>query len=311
MELVDTYKLLADESRLRLLAILSKGYFNVQELTSILNLGQSTVSHHLKLLSNAGITEKHREGTWTYYALNKEDSLVQQKIVANFLNVVTETNGSSNLGKIINTDNTAIEDLMSLRRSETKKFFESIAHNWEELRPEFSLEDTLIDLITNEIPDGSRLADLGCGSGAVLRRLLPRNGLTIGVDYSEAMLAKAKESLINTDSDLEFRLGYLEHLPIADESIDQALAYMVLHHVPAPIEALNEVNRILVKNGKILIVDLLPHNNDEMRERYGDRWLGFEPKEFHYWIEKCGFTCTNFEIFGENKEVFFLTAKKK
>ncbi|MEZ4754663.1 MAG: metalloregulator ArsR/SmtB family transcription factor [Bdellovibrionota bacterium] len=311
MNIVDTYKLLADESRLRLLSILEKGYFNVQELTSILELGQSTVSHHLKLLGNSNLTKKRKEGTWTYYSLNQnfaQDPI--EKIINNFFEVAKSLNGSSSLTELLSADKTAVQEVLNIRRDETLEFFDSIAGTGKELRPEMSIEDRLVEVIKNSSPATATFADLGCGKASLLKHLLPRTGETIGVDYSQSLLDEAKEVLGGLAASVDLRLGYLEHLPLADNSVQTALTYMVLHHVSAPIEALKEAYRVLEPGGQLLVVDLMPHNNDEMRERYGDRWLGFDPKEFQSWISECGFCSSNFEVLGENNEVFYLTAKK-
>ena len=312
MKLIETYKLLADESRLRLLSILSHGYFNVQELTSILDLGQSTVSHHLKALANSGLTKKRKEGTWTYYSFNSAiPSEPISNVVNNFLEVSNSLNGEDLIGETFRKDTNSIKKVLDRRRDETRSFFDSAVSSGQELRPEMSSEDLLIETLKQNLSDTGVLADLGCGTCSLLKKLLPRTGETIGVDYSQAMLDEAKEVLNTQVDEVDLRLGNLEHLPLADNSVNTALAYMVLHHVPAPIEALKEAYRVLEPGGQLIIVDLTPHNSDEMRERYGDRWLGFDPNEFQSWISESGFCSSNFEVLGENDEVFYLIANKQ
>jgi ubiquinone/menaquinone biosynthesis C-methylase UbiE len=304
----DTYKALADESRLRLLHILSKGQFNVQELTSILGSGQSTVSHHLKILSAAGLLSAQKQGTWVYYSLNLNSpaSLAQQS-AALFLERLKEPSAEQ---EMFLQDVESTNELLSKRRDQARNFFESVANKWHDMRDEAQGSEPFFDLVASRIPKHATLLDLGCGSGAFFEHVLPRPGKSIGVDYSQGMLTEAKQRLGAKAAEVDFRLGYLEHLPIGDESVDYMVCYMVLHHVAVPPDAIHDAFRVLKPGGKFIVVDLMRHQNERMRERYADLWLGFDPEEVKDWAFSEGFAESKLEVLGQKKDVFIVTLTK-
>ncbi|RMG41677.1 MAG: methyltransferase domain-containing protein, partial [Candidatus Dadabacteria bacterium] len=273
MGIIETYKALADESRLRLVHCLSQGMFNVQELTSVLGLGQSTVSHHLKILHQAGIATSRREGTHIYYTLSHQDSeKAPAAIINNFLDI--STSNLNGLEPAFSSDREKLSQILNKRREEAHSFFEKVAAEWKSLREKQERRSYLQELI-NEIKPDETLLELGCGSGALLEKILPRTGETIGVDYSQAMLNECAENLREHRDSVDLRLGYLEHLPLADASADTAVAYMVMHHLPEPLRAFMDAFRVLRAGGRLIIVDLMEHHDETMRERYADIWLGF------------------------------------
>ncbi|MCB9029765.1 MAG: metalloregulator ArsR/SmtB family transcription factor [Deltaproteobacteria bacterium] len=297
---------MSDETRLRLISALSLGSLNVGELHQIIGGAQSNVSHHLKILERAGIIKHKKEGTWNYYHLDNTTSPASL-IAKNFIEL-HNTNGST-LPKILDDDSERARVLLEKRRDEAKEFFDSIASEWENIREDKINTGSYLGKLTDLIPDEATIVELGCGSGIFLKELLPRSGKTIGVDYSGAMLHEAEQKL--KEFDVELRLGYLEHLPISDNKIDLALAHMVLHHVTYPPDALADIYRIVKKGGKILVVDLVEHNNQLMSERYADKWLGFNTNDFTRWILEAGFCDVEISHFGPDSKVFMLTATKK
>jgi len=311
MELLDTYRGLADESRLRILHILSHGHFNVQELTTILELSQSTVSHHLKILQQAHLADVHREGTWAYYSANgKNPNSVQSKISNHFLDLVRSASDQE-LSELIEADKNAINSILDKRREEAKRYFEQIAPAWRKVRESADGHASYLDELVAAIPSDLILLELGCGSGALFEKILPRKAGTIGVDYSQAMLDEARNNLGKQAKNVDLRLGYLEHLPLADQSVEIVAAYMVLHHVAQPLDALKDAHRVLKPGGKLAILDLCSHKNELMRERYADLWLGFSPKQFESWCETAGFSSCSSKVLGSAEEAFILTANKK
>lgn len=304
----DIYKALADESRLRLLHILSKGQFNVQELTALLGSGQSTVSHHLKILNSAGFLLAQKQGTWVYYSLNSvAPKSLAQRSAALFLESLKENSSES---ESFSQDLTATNELLNKRRDQARNFFESVANKWHDMRGEAQGSESYFELVASRIPDRATLLELGCGSGAFFEHALPRAGKSIGVDYSQGMLDEARQRLGNKANDVDFRLGYLEHLPIGDESVDYMVCYMVLHHVAVPPHAVHDAFRVLKPGGKFIIVDLMRHQNELMRERYADLWLGFDPEEVKQWAFSEGFSESKLEILGPKKDVFLITLTK-
>ncbi len=306
MQLVDVYKAMADENRLRLLSILSEGAFNVRELTAIIEATQSNVSHHLKTLQSAGLVGCRREGTWGYYYIEPHelDSPVSS-VIRSFLEAAPQ----ASISEFLLDDKAKAKEILEKRRDEAKEFFDSVAPRWSELSKETINSEEYLNQLRDFIPDTGTLLELGIGSGALLSKILPRSGSTIGVDYSPAMLEEAKKTLAPFDVDL--RLGYLERLPLTDNSVDCALSHMVLHHIAKPVDAIKDAARVIRPGGKLLVVDLSAHNREYMRERYADLWLGFEQKEFQSWIKAAGLKTESVKTLGTGGEVFILVAVKR
>ncbi len=300
---VEIFKAMADESRLRLVHALSRSSFNVQELTAIVQLGQSTISHHLKTLQAAGIVAGRREGTWVYYTLaNGSGPELAHRVTEEFL---TQAN-RDDLSATLSEDSARINEALAHRRDRARAYFDTVAPRWSELRSQGIDHSAHLHDLAKRIPDRSDLLELGCGSGALLQQITPRPGKTIGVDFSDAMLAEAKKVL---PKEVELRLGYLEHLPLADESVDFAVAYMVFHHLANPLEALRDTFRVLRRGGLVVIVDLLKHAKEEMREQFADQWLGFDPTQFQAWAKQAHFCKARAEV-SEARDVFMFTCEK-
>lgn len=310
MQLPVIYKALGDESRLRIVHVLSHGAFNVQELTAMLHLSQPTVSHHLRILAAAGVVGMRKEGTWAFYSLkNGEGDAAAGRVVKNMLEVLTDE-GAGSAAAEYRKDTKSAEAILFRRRDAAHRFFESVAPEWKKIREEAQGQESYLENLIAEIPSSGTLLELGCGSGSLLERVLPRKGVTIGVDYSQAMLDEARRVIQKHTEGVELRLGYLEHLPVADESVDAAVAYMVFHHLVKPQEALQDTARVLRRSGRLVIIDLVKHDNELMRERFADLWLGFEKKEFLRWLDHSGFSNVNFSLLGDKREAFLVTAIK-
>ena len=289
-----TLKALSDEARLRVVYALEHGSFNVQELTTILGLAQPTVSHHLRVLERAEIIRCDRAGTWAYYSLARNTAGTQ--IIKATLEQLT--------GEPFAADLRTLNRLQNDRRDDAKRYFESVADSWNTLRSQNAHIDNLLSQLSKQIPNDGVFIDMGCGSGALLKRLARRSGKTIGVDYSEAMLNAARRSVGDTNASIELRLGYLEHLPIADHSADCAAAFMVLHHLERPWEAISDAARVLKPKGKLLIVDHCKNSTDTPAQA---RWLGFDEHEVHEWLTQSGFASSQRTLVGDS---FFVEAFK-
>ena len=316
MKIVEACKALSEESRLRLFHLLSKGYFNVQELTSALDLSQSTISHHLKVLQNSGLVRQHREGTWNYYTLDLDENGLSQSLVGPLLTHL-ERSTDKKEQELVSSNARLARTLLDRRQQLSHRFFEEVAPHWKNVRRAalgLTDEDEPIEFFYRElcshIPPTESLLELGCGSGTLLEQIAPRPGKTIAVDYSPAMIEEAKRNLAARASAIDFRLGFLEHLPLGDESVDRAVAGMVLHHLPAPQDALSDVARVLKPGGTLLILELTAHANDSMREQFADVWLGFEPRQLEQWLENVGFRNTRVHVLGKKKKLFLLETMK-
>lgn len=302
MLIATIFKALSELPRQRLVHILSRGYFNVQELTSIVQLSQPTVSHHLKALADAGIVRAQRDGTWSYYTLtNMQENAIARGIVDSFLRAIPLANGES---AQFADDRRAADALIALRRRDMHQFFEQRASSWKSLTADAPTDPLFLDQLLALVNDTHTVIELGCGTGSLLERLAPRSGITIGIDYSQRMLDEARTALGQNADKVQLRLGALEHLPAADHSADVVLSHMVLHHIEDPGIVLHEVARVLRPGGLLAIVDLAKHSNELMRQRYGDRWLGFDQQQISSWMSTAGFVEVALQPLGERGSAF-------
>lgn len=299
----DTLKALSDDSRLKIALALKAGPLNVQELTSILGLSQPTVSHHLKILSAAGVIENEKTGTFSFYRLSNGRSKASE--LTDAIITIAKKDSSPDISKV----QSKVDSLIAKRRNQAKQFFDNIAPQWKELRTQVQGDETYLAMLSEVIEQNATLLDLGCGDGALFEGILPRGGATYGVDYSEPMLEMARKNLGDRSSMVDLRLGYLEHLPFESGSIDIAVSHMVLHHIVDPKAVLKDAHRVLKIGGKLIVVDLTTHHQEEMREKFADLWLGFDPSEISEWASGVGFGRTRTELLGRGK-AFLLEAVK-
>ncbi len=292
--MLDILKALADPIRLRLVAILLSGEFTVQEMTAILQLGQSKVSWHLKILVEAGILAVKRQGTWSYYRVagsNQFFAAIQAAV----------TDGLQQLPERAQ-DLAAVAQVLEGRRRKSQEFFEQHARQWDELARTLLPVPEYRSRLLQLVPAGGTLLEIGVGTGSLLPELAARAAQVIGVDHAPAMLAEARRRLGEAGiAGVELRLGEMSHLPLPDHSVGCAVANMVLHHAADPLAVLAEVRRVLTSGGILVLADLARHEREVARERLADQWLGFEEAELTGWLQAAGFieiTCER--IGGQN-----------
>ena len=278
----DRLATLADPTRGRILLALEQHELTVGELCSVLALPQSTVSRHLKLLSDEQWLTTRQEGTSRFYSRNARLESGAERLWS----VVAEDLRSSPDQQ---RDQGRLNDVLTQRRSKSREFFAGAAGSWDELRAE---------LVGTAVGGGALLGlldpdwvvgDLGCGSGHLTALLAPFVKRVVGIDASEGMLAQAHTRLSQMPN-AELRLGELEALPIDDSALDAAVLSLVIHHAPDPRRVLDEAHRVLNSSGRLLIVDLLPHERVEYREHMGHVWLGFSPAQVTEWLTGAGFS---------------------
>ncbi len=281
--MLHTLKSLADPSRLRLAAILLRGEFTVQELTRIMGTGQSRVSHHLKVLTEAGVLSVKRQGTWSYYRVGGESP---------FFTAIRPAleQGLTELPRR-EEDLSAVALVLEERRNRSREFFDKHARQWDDLARTLLPAPEYRDIVLSYVPEGKNVVEIGLGTGGLLPALAARSATVIGVDHSPAMLDEARRRLTKGKvSGVELRLGEMTHLPLPDNSADCALLAMVLHHAADPAAVLAEIRRILVPGGILLLADLARHEREWVRERLADQWLGFDEVELRGWLKTGGFT---------------------
>lgn len=276
------FKALADQSRLRILRVLELGTFSVGELVELLELGQSRVSRHLKILAEAGLVTVRRDGTWAWYTLRpKGDGGLADKVVAA---LAAEPDASP-------TDRERALAVLDRRERASRQYFEEVAPDWGAIRARQLGGLDYRDRLLATLGRARTAGDLGCGTGDLLLALAPRVGRAIGVDRSERMLAEAARRRDRAGAaNVELRLGELEHLPLRDGELDGAVVDMVLHFVADPPAVLREVGRALAPGARLVLADFAAHRHEWMRDQLQHRWLGFEPRELETWARDAGFT---------------------
>lgn len=286
--MIDTFKALADPCRMRLTAVLLAGEFTVQELTRIMGMGQSRVSRHLKILTEAGVLCVKRQGTWSYFRVGEGSSF--------FSTIRTAFERGLDSLPERSRDLAAVAAVLEERRLRSREFFNRHASQWDDLARSLLPVPEYQQQLLNLVPEGVSLLEIGVGTGGLLAKLAARAAKVIGVDHSPAMLEEARHRLDGIGiGGIELRLGEMSHLPLPDASVECVVANMVLHHAADPAEVLAEIRRVLVPGGTLLLADLARHEREVAREQLADQWLGFEENELTEWLKRAGFADVSIE----------------
>ena len=280
MNTVHYFKALADETRLRLYHLLMEYEFNVNEIVSIMGMGQSRISRHLKILTDSGLLAGRRDGSYMYYHSVNSDELQD---LARFVDK------SLKREQEFNQDQNRAQELVRERKSRTQRFFNDIAEEWDSLKRDVFGEFDIVARLAEKIDTCAVAVDLGCGTGELLIALAGKAKQVIGVDSSPKMLEQARLRSTSANQRIELRLGELEHLPVRDAEADVAVYNMVLHHLVVPATGIREAHRILAPGGRLLIADFNKHQLEMVRDKYGDPWLGFDRDEIETWLHDAGF----------------------
>lgn len=286
-EVFDHLAALADPTRGRLLYALETRELTVSELGAALQLPQSTVSRHLKVLGDGGWVAARAEGTSRLYRMEREELA---PAAGKLWEAVRESVGQQPIAR---HDAARLRAVMAKRRSASEEFFTTAAGRWDALRAELFGARTELVALPGLIDDSLVVGDLGCGTGAVAEALAPYVKRVVGVDGSRAMLAAARKRL-GERANVELRHGELEGLPVADGELGAALLVLTLHHAPEPSAVLAEAARAIAPGGRIVVVDMLPHDREAYRREMGHVWLGFSEKQLGAWLEDAGFEGARF-----------------
>jgi ubiquinone/menaquinone biosynthesis C-methylase UbiE len=279
---VDQLTVLSDAIRVRMLAVLEGRELTVSELCDVVQLPQSTVSRHLKTLAEGDWITSRPDGTRRLYTLALDELDPSAK---RLWQVVREQVTSSPTSV---HDDRRLKQVLAHRRSQSEAFFSSAAGQWDRLREELFGSMSHLRALGGLLDPNLVVGDLGCGTGKVSEWLGLFVERIIAVDASKEMLQAARRQL-NGGKNIELRRGSLEKLPIESGELDVALMMLVLHHVPEPRRVLIEAARTLKHDGRLLIIDMLPHEHEEYRQTMGHVWLGFEEKQMTPWLDAAGF----------------------
>jgi ArsR family transcriptional regulator len=305
--LIDLLRTLADPIRLRLLRLLeiqpqpehqavangaTAAGLSVGELADILKLPQSTVSRHLKTLTDAHLTEVRREGTSMFYRLSEQPNPAAQAASTQLRSLARTHLEHDPLAR---TDSHRLAAILRRRDAAranggAESFFGKHAPRWDQIRTQWFGDTFHLEGLLALMNPAWTIADIGTGTGAMLPLLAPHVKKVIAVDASPAMLKAAKTRVKDQNlENVDLRQGTIENLPIDKASVDVALLALVLAYTENPAAALKEVRRILKPGGVVLIIDLQPHGVELFRTELNHRWMGFPQEELTSWLTDAGF----------------------
>ena len=280
----ELYRLLGDEVRLRLLRVLAgkHGRLNVSELTSVLGIAQSGVSRHLRLLKEAGLVIEERGGGFSFYRLSPAlldggFAGVWPALQAQFAEAAATA--------AVRGDESRLQEVMRLR----KENFEVHGTDHGQFVPgrSWAAWSRAIGLLLPPV----EVADIACGEGYLSVESAQWAKRVVGIDRSPDVLKRAKALAERRGvKNITWKRGELEKVPLADATVDIALLSQALHHAANPAHAIAEAARILRPGGRLLALDLREHDQEWVRDRVGDRWLGFKDEDLERFLSGAGLT---------------------
>ena len=281
---LDVLRAVGEETRLRIVALLQHGELTVTDLTDILGQSQPRISRHLKLLADAGVVDKHREGTWAFFELAGEGPIAE--LVTDLLARI----GDHDPVTAIDLDR--LEVVRGRRAAAAQEYFAGVADHWDEERSLHAadeiVEAAILD-VAGERPYHSVL-DLGTGTGRMLQ-LLANVGVerAVGIDNSHSMLAVARANLERAEvRRVDLRQGDVYSPPFEHGTFDLVVIHQVLHFLDDPARAVREAARLLSPGGRLLIVDFAPHSLEFLRSEHAHRRLGFRTDTISGWLAHAG-----------------------
>ncbi len=296
--MLQSIRLLADPSRLRIVLLVAREELSVAELQDIMHMGQSRISTHLAHLKRAGLVEDRRSGKSILYRLRPPRG-AEAKSFEQLLSLLR--NAAAEIPEAEHDDD-ALRLTMRRRQDKVRAYFDELAgkfgrhyvpgRSWE------GMAETLLTLMPPMV-----VADLGAGEGTFSQLLARRAKKVIAIDNSENMVAYGTElARKHGVTNLEYRLGDIEDVPIKSGAVELAFFSQALHHAQHPEQAVGEAFRILKPGGRIVVLDLLRHNYQKAREMYADVWLGFTEVEVGRFLRDAGFKNTEISIVHREAE---------
>jgi ubiquinone/menaquinone biosynthesis C-methylase UbiE len=282
---LERFRALSDETRVLLLAALLEEELSVGELAEVSHVAQPGVSRHLAALRDAGLVVARKQGTASFYRIVSDDPLLEGPFGDELRRIAAHRKLAA-----------CVEKVVSRRRARTQEFFDR-AENWDSLRSELFTESAALSAMLGMVPRGLSVADIGTGTGGMLPYLADIADRVIAVDISAEMLrrARAKAHSLALEN-VSFVRGDLDRLPIETASIDAAFAVLVLHHAARPSTAMRELARIVRPGGAVVIVDLVAHGHEWLKEEQADLWLGFAREELELLCANAGLADTRVRV---------------
>lgn len=282
---LNLFRAIGEETRLRIMVLLERGELTVSELTQILGQSQPRVSRHLKILADAGLVERYREGSWMFYRTAPEGDVRIDALRRS----VRELSAADD--RVIARDADRFRQSREARARLAEAYFEKNAGEWHRVRalhlPEADIEARMRAMVGEDKVD--LFVDLGAGTGRMLEVFADRFRAGVGIDVSREMLAVARTNLERAGvAHAQVRHGDIFAAPIESGSADLVCLHQVLHYLAAPGEAVCEAARLLKPGGRLLIVDFAPHELEFLRNEHAHRRLGFSDEEAKSWRRDAG-----------------------
>jgi ubiquinone/menaquinone biosynthesis C-methylase UbiE len=285
LPLADRFQALADPTRLRILALLRRMELSVGELAQVLGQSQPRVSRHLKILADAGVLERRKEGSWVFLTLG--DASIFEPLFAlidHWADAATQA--------LFAADAARTDSIRAERAEAANRYFGQHAEVWDQIRSLHVAETEVERAIGSSLgvrPLG-RLVDIGTGTGRMIELFGPRAAQAIGIDRSSEMLRLARVKLEAVGIHPSLRQGDMYALPLADHSADSIIIHQVLHYAHSPAAAVAEAARVLAPGGTLLVVDFAAHEREELRATDAHIRLGFEDEVMNGWFAAAGLT---------------------
>jgi len=268
----------AEPTRLRLLALCAHAELTVTELTQILGQSQPRVSRHLKLLCEAELLERHREGTWAYYRLSDTSDCAH--LARTLVDLIPDRDNG------LTRDLGRLETIKRIRAEAADQYFRANAEQWDEIRSLYVSEEEVeatLQKVIGKGPIGDFL-DIGTGTGRILEVFAPRIIRGTGIDLSHEMLQVARAKLEQAGHrHCQVRHGDMYNLQLPTNEFDVVVLHQVLHYAEEPSSVISEASQTLRAAGRLLVVDFAPHDQEFLRSEHQHRWLGFQPQQVSDW----------------------------
>ena len=290
LPLADRFQALADPTRLRIVALLRIMELSVGELAQILGQSQPRVSRHLKILADAGVLERRKEGSWVFL------TLADSERIEPMFGLIDGWSDDSTQA-LFAFDAARTESIRADRAEAANRYFAGHAEVWDQIRSLHAAEtevERAIDEALGESPLG-RLVDVGTGTGRMIELFGPRASQAVGIDRSSEMLRLARVKLEAAGIASSLRQGDMYALPLADGSADTIVIHQVLHYAHSPASAIVEAARVLAPGGILLVVDFAAHDREELRLTDAHIRLGFDDEVMAGWFAAAGLTVDRVE----------------
>lgn len=277
------FRALADPTRLRILALVRRMELSVGELAQVLGQSQPRVSRHVKILTDAGVCDRRREGSWVFLGLGSAVSAALIQAIDGWHDPLAARWEAA--------DEVRLEAVNADRAARAESWFNTHAADWDAIRSLHVAEGEVESAITAALKGENvgRLVDIGTGTGRMLELLGPAARSAIGIDRSPEMLRFARARLAASGLErAELRQGDMYSLPLESGCADTVILHQVLHYAQAPAAALGEAARLLSPRGRLLLVDFAAHDRDELRDKEGHARLGFADEQVGGWLAAAG-----------------------